>query len=616
MGRPLRITFFGTYNTGRHPRVDAIREGLVALGHSVEVINVPLDLDTAARVQLAAQPWRAPVVGMRVLVAWARLMARSVGSPRPDVVVIGYLGHFDVHLARMRWPRRHLVVDHLVSLVDTIDDRQIAASSIVLRALALADRAATAQAGTVLVDTQEQIDQLPPQHRHKAVVVPVGAPSAWFDTTPTVPDPDGPLRVVFFGLYTPLQGTPVIGAAIGKLAAYDISWTMIGAGQERVATEAASDGAIVTWHDWIDADDLPAVVAEHDVCLGIFGTGPKARRVVPNKVFQGAAAGCAIVTSDTPAQRTALGDAAIYVPPGDSDELAAAIARLADDRDELARLRLASRETARRSFTPASVVAGLARALARAHDDSMPARATTVPPLPPNAALRWHVVQRHLDDIRPTTILELGAGQGAAGARLARRGRYVGVEPDETSRAMAAIRLPPDAVLVSGLNQVPEGETFDLACAFEVLEHISDDVGALTEWVGRVRPGGHVLVSVPADPERFGPADELAGHFRRYGEDDLASVFLAAGLKPVAVKHYGHPAGAVLEWGRNTIAARRLARDAPNGLATRTAASGRHLQPPPWAGGAIWWATAPFRALQGRYPDRGTGLLGLARRPD
>ena len=45
------------------------------------------------------------------------------------------------------------------------------------------------------------------------------------------------------------------------------------------------------------AADLPALVAGHDVCLGIFGTGDKALRVVPNKVFQGAAAGCAIVTS-------------------------------------------------------------------------------------------------------------------------------------------------------------------------------------------------------------------------------------------------------------------------------------------------------------------------------
>ena len=55
----------------------------------------------------------------------------------------------------------------------------------------------------------------------------------------------------------------------------------------------------------------PALVAGHDVCLGIFGTGVKAQLVVPNKVYQGAAAGCAVVTSDTAPQRRALGENAV-----------------------------------------------------------------------------------------------------------------------------------------------------------------------------------------------------------------------------------------------------------------------------------------------------------------
>ena len=100
------------------------------------------------------------------------------------------------------------------------------------------------------------------------------------------------------------------------------------------------------------AADLPALVAGHDVCLGIFGTGDKALRVVPNKVFQGAAAGCAIVTSDTAPQRRALGDAAVLVPPGDPEALAAALRRLADDRADLARLRRQARGLARQPFAP------------------------------------------------------------------------------------------------------------------------------------------------------------------------------------------------------------------------------------------------------------------------
>lgn len=135
---------------------------------------------------------------------------------------------------------------------------------------------------------------------------------------------------------------------------------MIGGGQDEAETRAAAAGnTSVRWLDWVPSTELPAVVAEHDVCLGIFGTGQKALRVVPNKVFQGAAAGCAIVTSDTAPQRRMLGDAAVLVPPGDAGALTDALANLAQDRTALAARRRAARELADERFTPAQVVAPL-----------------------------------------------------------------------------------------------------------------------------------------------------------------------------------------------------------------------------------------------------------------
>lgn len=244
-------------------------------------------------------------------------------------------------------------------------------------------------------------------------------------------------------------------------------------------------------------------------------------------------------------------------------------------------------------------------------------RASALPPLPANASLRWHVVRKHVAALAPRNILELGAGQGAVGTRLAGvADAYVGVEPDPTSRSVAVSRLPQSARLVDSTDELGSDETFDLACAFEVLEHIEDDVAALSAWVGHLRPGGHVLVSVPADPDRYSSADELAGHFRRYRPADLAALFEAAGLEVVDIRHYGFPLGIALEMGRNTIARRKLAAEStPADLAARTAGSGRLLQPPAWAGSAIWTATAPFRVVEDRFPDRGPGLVGLARRP-
>ncbi|MGH9212802.1 MAG: methyltransferase domain-containing protein [Acidimicrobiales bacterium] len=616
---PRRVAFFGTYDERSHPRVQVLREGLT-VGNHLDVVNVPLRLSTAARVELARRPWRGLAVAARVMVGWIRLLARSRPVRRPEVVVIGYLSHFDVHLARLRWPRAHLVLDYMVSLADTVRDRGIDRYPAVVKLFQWIDRAAIRQADTVLVDTPEQIELIPAAHQAKAVVAPVGAARAWLEAGRHRVGSTGPMRVVFFGLYTPLQGARTIGEAIDKLTDHDITWTMVGVGQDRAVTEAAADRGgtrSVSWRDWIDADELPRLVAHHDVCLGIFGTGAKARRVVPNKVYQGAAAGCAIVTSDTAPQRAAFGDAAVYVPPGDPDALASALASLASETTELVRQQQAARARVESHFTPAAVTRRLVARLESMQEQSKRSAGLTRPPLAPNAALRWHVVQKRLATIQPSSVLELGAGQGGVAVRLAARADYVGVEPDEVSRATAVSRLEGHGRLVDDLTDLAPDEQFDLACAFEVLEHIDDDKGALRAWVDHVRPGGHVLVSVPAEPDRFGPADEMAGHFRRYAHDDLAHLFESAGLDVVSIVHYGFPFGLVLEAGRNMIGKRRLARAdaADTDIATRTAGSGRLMQPPAWAGRLIWWGTAPFRIVQGRFPQRGPGLVGLARRP-
>lgn len=337
----MRIVLFGTYDEEAHPRVRVLREGLAQHGIQVDVCNVPLSFDTAARVRLAGQPWRAPAFAARVVWAWIRLLIRSRALGRPDVVLVGYLGVFDVHLARLRFRRSTVVLDQMVTLGGTVRDRTLDDTGTLTRILDWIDRAAASRADVVIVDTHAHAAALPDGVRH--VVVPVGASAEWRATLPAAdPGPDDLVRVVFFGLYTPLQGATVIGEALAELTEEDtIAITMIGSGQDRTATEVAAkdSGARIEWLDWVTADDLPAVVAGHHICLGIFGTNPKALIVVPNKVYQGAAAGAAIITSDSPTQRQALGNAATLVPPGDPAALAAALRALATDRERLAQER-------------------------------------------------------------------------------------------------------------------------------------------------------------------------------------------------------------------------------------------------------------------------------------
>ncbi len=216
-----------------------------------------------------------------------------------------------------------------------------------------------------------------------------------------------------------------------------------------------------------------------------------------------------------------------------------------------------------------------------------------------------------------SSVLEIGAGQGAVGVMLARRYAYTGLEPDPTSFAAARARFDAAGVqeIVQGdLSVLAPGRAFDLVCAFEVLEHIEDDAAAVAEWSAWIGPGGWLLVSVPAGRHRFGAADRKAGHFRRYDRDDISRLLAAAGLVDISVVTYGFPAGYVLEAGRNVLA-RRL--ETANSMSDRTAASGRWLQPPDWAAPATHLLAAPLRLAQRPFGSSrlGTGLVALAKRP-
>lgn len=238
-------------------------------------------------------------------------------------------------------------------------------------------------------------------------------------------------------------------------------------------------------------------------------------------------------------------------------------------------------------------------------------------PLPPSAALRYAVVRRMVASLAPETVLEIGCGQGAVGARLAVGRRYLGVEPDLASYQVAEgrVRAAGGEVRNCDHSALPDDVRYDLVCAFEVIEHIEDDKSALSEWAELVRPGGHLLLSTPGRPDRFGAADTLVGHFRRYTPRGLADLMCDAGLVDPEVIGYNWPLGAPLEAVRNRIATRRLAAAAPTSRAEGTAGSGRFLQPRRIAGYAIAAGVAPFAQLQRLAPRRGTGLIAVARRP-
>jgi glycosyltransferase involved in cell wall biosynthesis len=353
--RHVHIVGFGTYDRGKHPRVGILLDGLQQLGDEVSELNAPLGFTTAERVAMLVKPWLAYRLVLRTLRRWTTLtVQRAVFRRIPDVVLVGYLGQFDVILARLLFPRTVIALDLLVFASETASDRGVQKGP-KLTLLNVLDRLSIRCASIVIVDSEEHEQLLPAPARHKAVVAPVGSPDEWFMEPSEIETSE--LKVLFFGLFTPLQGAPVIGEAISLLTAeMGIEVTMVGSGQDLTETRLrAADSSFVTWREWIEPNELLRLVREHHVCLGIFADTPKALRVTPNKVFQGAAAGCAILTADTPPQRRSLGDAARFVMVADPVALAEALRSLADDPTEVDRLRKSAHQRAEQVFRPRSV---------------------------------------------------------------------------------------------------------------------------------------------------------------------------------------------------------------------------------------------------------------------
>ncbi|HET6214773.1 MAG TPA: class I SAM-dependent methyltransferase [Micromonosporaceae bacterium] len=82
------------------------------------------------------------------------------------------------------------------------------------------------------------------------------------------------------------------------------------------------------------------------------------------------------------------------------------------------------------------------------------------------------------------------------------------------------------------------------AVSYNVLEHIEDHVGALRSMARLVRPGGAVVLIVPAFQFALGPADVATGHVRRYTKKTMAAAMTEAGLT-IERMHYANALGLI-----------------------------------------------------------------------
>lgn len=341
----MNVCLFGAWDP-EYPRNRVLRAGLRRAG--VEVSEVRVAEHRAFR--------RYPAL----IAAFAR------AGRHADVLLVPEFRHKDVPLARALARGRRVVFDPLVSRWDTlVHDWGIHAEhGAQARWNRRLDRWAFELADVVWCDTWahgELFAQLGAA-RGKLRRVLVGCEDAFFAVGPP-PAPE-PVRITYVGGFLPLHGVPVMIEAAAQLerTAGLPDWRMALVGRGIVYEEARE----LVARAGLERVDLPGVTAyadsprvlgESHIVLGAFGTTPKAGRVIPHKVYQGLAAGRAVVSGDGAGVREVFeaGRQLVLVPPGDAGALAAALALLLHDAGRRACLGEAGRARALEVASPARI---------------------------------------------------------------------------------------------------------------------------------------------------------------------------------------------------------------------------------------------------------------------
>jgi len=157
-------------------------------------------------------------------------------------------------------------------------------------------------------------------------------------------------------------------------------------------------------------------------------------------------------------------------------------------------------------------------------------------------------------------MLDAGCGSGCVLDRLAAFGDVAGVDVSPLAVRAARARGH-DEVVAANVVRLPfEDNTFDLVTCLDVLEHTPDDLAVLRELRRVTRPGGQMVLTVPAYPALWSAHDEHNHHYRRYRRRDLVSVAEKAGLVLERDTHFNalllppaaliRLAGRLRPWGR------------------------------------------------------------------
>ena len=162
--------------------------------------------------------------------------------------------------------------------------------------------------------------------------------------------------------------------------------------------------------------------------------------------------------------------------------------------------------------------------------------------------------------------MEAGCGTGGNLQMLSSFGKLEAFELDDEARAIAKGKMPMDIKRGMLPDNIPyRHKSFDVVVAFDVIEHVEQDVESLASLGKQLAPGGRLIMTVPAMPWLWSKHDETHHHFRRYTKQALNETLVKAGLRPIRISYFNtllFPAIAGLRIARKVLGITETADDA------------------------------------------------------